>query len=210
MRTSLLLLPLLVACGGELVFVGDSHTAGACTDTPCAPYVEVAARQLAGIYSTRALGFPGVPMVVIGLNPEFFAREIAPHVAAARVSLMAGSNDARYGFPTSWYRAAAARAVDRLYAAGAQRVALSPPPPPGWPEPAPLLASYRAAALELCRLRHDLDCGPDSWSFLRPEDFAGGVHMNARGHRRLGRAFGWYWIAAALVDCQTEARALRF
>ena len=197
----LLTIILLAGCKGHLIFIGDSHTAGMCLDDRCTPFVEVAERNLRGVYDVSALGFYGHPMFKFGFNEEFFAENVAPHVSGATVHVMLGTNDTVYGFPVEWVWAATNRVIDNLRNAGATRVVLSPPPPMFDPEP-PLLAAYRDEILEICEGRPDAECGPDPWEFLGERHFVDPdgeirVHMNQAGHRRLGDSVSWFWLLQA-------------
>ena len=196
---ALLLALLLMGC--RLVLIGDSHTAGACTDNPCESFPEMLEDSLAPwYYDVTAIGVPGSPMVYWGVGDDLYIQnEVAATVSGATVQVLLGSNDSHFGYPAVSLVNATSILIDKLYADGATRAVLVPPPPSPYslPERQELLRQYRMAVLNLCAERADVECAPDPWDFLGADDFGpGDAHMNQQGHDLMADALTSFYVGA--------------
>ena len=196
-RLLLALVVLLVGCKGELVFIGDSHTRGICTDDPCVPFTEVVAENLRGIYNVKALGFAAMPLTVMALSDNPFTTMVAPYVDGASVSVMLARGDVFYapgGIPPEWFEVLVVILENRLLAAGATRVIFNTSPPSYYDQEQwqqDLLAEYHEILTGDGR-------GPDNWAFLDERHFpdcsGDCIHLNQAGHLRLGDVMSWFWM----------------
>lgn len=180
-----------------VVLVGDSITAGACTDDPCEPFYATMQNDLIDNYIVSNLGVGGLTMLQVGCGSVYYEENIQWAIPGSHAQVMLGANDLVWNQTPAQYRGCLDGLVEKLDADGALSIVLIPPPPLNTPcfGCQPTLADYRLEALDKCATDTRVTCGPDPWGFMDASHWNAGqpVHPNQAGHDALAAAFAAFW-----------------
>lgn len=201
--------PVKIWARKKVLMIGDSITQGQQSLPAGQQYTTVAAAILGPQYEVVEIGCGGassgdwLPFGDVTLcggefwSPNIYLNRALPNLPAEMVTIMLGTNDATGFFEPApitpeQYRENMSDLVTSLINDGAEQVLLmSPPPMCAAADPLTVgrLTAYRLIIKDLCETLPGVICGPDVYTLLNPEDFAGcDVHPNGVGHQKLGIA----------------------
>lgn len=193
----------------RVLMIGDSITEGTQSAPEGVPYTTVATALLGPGYDVVVEGCGGSSTFDWSLlggvtlcnggwwSPTLYEARAQPNLPADVVTVMLGTNDATGFFepapvPEDEYARNLDDIVDNLLADGAGTVLLMSPPPMCTTADAATVArleAYRLVVGATCALRAQVACGPDVYTLLDADDFAGcDVHPNGQGHQTMGIA----------------------
>jgi lysophospholipase L1-like esterase len=206
----ILALGLAIACGRpppRVLLIGDSITAGSVSEPKGPAYPERLAAEFGEALeivvaacdaTTTRDWLPEGGSRACGqqvVRPDLYTGLVIPALPVDVAVLLLGSNDAhgyreREPISVEEYGTNLRAIADALLSGGAERVVLmSAPPTYHRVKRYRRLMSLRAQVSQICGDVERIDCGPNLFDLLAPEDFAPeNLHPNGEGHVKIAQA----------------------